>query len=308
MFSEEIYKLYDLDNVIKKKVKIAIITIVRDTGSGERTKQKKIFIEIFNKILNPHCDFDIYIIEQSQDNKPFNIGKLKNIGFDIASKKHNYDNYIFTDIDMIPDPDLLNYYFMKKKYPMSLAVRGTRYYNDDLEVKSIYGNYIFVGGVLMFNKKIFKDINGYPNNFWGWGGEDTALLQRMYLNGIREIYYPKNGKVIDMELKNDKQIDLKTKKQIETENKNREQNMYEKAIYDVNTWKNNGLSNLNYKIIEKDKINKNISNIKVNLLYNEDKHNNPNLFNIFFVDLKQKMKQIAKFKFKIYKELKIKHI
>lgn len=304
MFSKKLIKFYDL-NKKKKEVNIAIITIFRDNGNGDRTKQKKIFIEFINQILKFQCDYHIYIIEQSKDNKPFNIGKLKNIGFHIASNIDTYDNYIFTDIDILPDPQLLKYFFLKNNYPISLAVRGTRYYNDDLKIKSIYGNYIFMGALLMFNKELFEKINGYPNNFWGWGGEDSALLVRMYLCGIRKIYYPLKGKVIDTELIDNKQIDIKTKKYIENENKNKEQNMYEKSIYDVSIWKKNGLSNLNYKIIEKIKITKNTTNIKVDLLYEEDVNNNPNFFNITYNDLKKKIKQNFNFNSKINKEIKI---
>ena len=30
----------------------------------------------------------------------------------------------------------------------------------------------YFGGIVSFNREMFKQINGYPNNFWGWGGED----------------------------------------------------------------------------------------------------------------------------------------
>ena len=62
------------------------------------------------KLLNPFCKYKIYIIEQSDDNNKFNIGKLKNIGFEIATSESNYNNYIFTDIDILPDNKLIHYY------------------------------------------------------------------------------------------------------------------------------------------------------------------------------------------------------
>ena len=31
------------------------------------------------------------------------------------------------------------------------------------------------GGAISVNRDTFTQVNGYPNNFWGWGGEDEAL-------------------------------------------------------------------------------------------------------------------------------------
>ena len=71
--------------------------------------QKRYFLCFMNKILRQLCDYDIIVVEQNKNDK-FNIGKLKNIGFDYLNK---YDNYIFTDIDTIPDSNLMEYFFNK---------------------------------------------------------------------------------------------------------------------------------------------------------------------------------------------------
>lgn len=36
----------------------------------------------------------------------------------------------------------------------------------------------YFGGITSFSEKQFRDINGFPNNFWGWGGEDDELYKR----------------------------------------------------------------------------------------------------------------------------------
>lgn len=36
----------------------------------------------------------------------------------------------------------------------------------------------FFGGVSGMMVKQFKKINGFPNGFWGWGGEDDDLWNR----------------------------------------------------------------------------------------------------------------------------------
>lgn len=36
----------------------------------------------------------------------------------------------------------------------------------------------FFGGVSGLTVKQFKQVNGFPNAFWGWGGEDDDLWNR----------------------------------------------------------------------------------------------------------------------------------
>jgi len=33
--------------------------------------------------------------------------------------------------------------------------------------------------VVLTKTRYFTEVGGYPNNFWGWGGEDDALLVRV---------------------------------------------------------------------------------------------------------------------------------
>jgi hypothetical protein len=250
-----------------KSKKIAIITCFRDTTENRsRTKQRSIFIQLMNKLLVPYGKYKIYIIEQDKDDTPFNIGKLKNIGFEIANKEDKYDHVIFSDIDIIPDYDLMNYLFLKiKDTPISLAYRGTRYEG--------YG--AFLGTLISFSTKTFKKINGYPNNFWGWGGEDIALSIRMNENKINTILYPEKGSIIDFEEKNNKTINIVNNK---LKNLEKEELKYEKLYVDINTWKTNGLNSLNYEVLNTENINENTVQIKVNLLKANDEKKFKNLY------------------------------
>jgi predicted glycosyltransferase involved in capsule biosynthesis len=36
----------------------------------------------------------------------------------------------------------------------------------------------YFGGITSFSEIQFGKINGFPNNFWGWGGEDDELKLR----------------------------------------------------------------------------------------------------------------------------------
>jgi len=262
----------NLLDVKKLKKNIAIIICFRNNKEGTRERERKLYIQYMNTILKPYFNFHIYIIEQSDDNELFNIGKLKNIGFEIASKI-GYNNYIFSDIDTIPDYDLIPYFHKKIDGVIGLAYRGTRYQSLDEKIGKP-----FLGALINFGEKTFKKINGYPNNFWGWGGEDDALINRLLNSGYDTIYYPEVGSIIDIE------EDIYHKTINSTENKvkmtNKDLNKYEKLYEDLDlkSFGKNGLSDLNYKILLEKDINENVTQITVDLLKKEDMKKYPDLY------------------------------
>ena len=109
-------------------------------------------------------DYELIIVEQADD-LPFNRGKLLNIGFKLALRKQ-CDYVVFHDVDMLPiDVD-----YSYSEVPTHLA---TNFTNDDREIFKTY-----FGGVTLFPIELFKRINGYSNEYWGWGFEDDDLLLR----------------------------------------------------------------------------------------------------------------------------------
>jgi len=284
-----IYLNRNLKNpLIIKKVKknVAVIVCFRDPGNNSRNKQKEMFIKFMNAILPNLFNYHIFIIEQSPEGG-FNIGKLKNIGYIEASKLDNFDHYIFSDVDMIPGYNLLKYYQKKPTNLICLAAQGTRYKNKN---KIIYGgkndtlknkmkNKPFTGGVISVTKKIFEKINGYPNNFRNWGGEDDSLLIRMVDSKLNKLEYPKIGGVIDIEKNNTGKSKKILNKLAELEkNSSMEYQKYEKLIIDFNQWKSNGINSLLYKTLKTKKINSYTTQITVDLLYKEEEKQYPYLY------------------------------
>lgn len=49
----------------------------------------------------------------------------------------------------------------------------------DLPCKQTLKNRRYFGGVVAFNQADFEAINGFPNTFWGWGGEDDEMYSRI---------------------------------------------------------------------------------------------------------------------------------
>ena len=125
----------------------------------------------------------------------------------------------------------------------------------------------------MFNKKLFEEVNGYPNNFWGWGGEDDALLNRLINAGHNDVYYPKNGAIIDFE----ENVKMTTINNIGEKVKAEKKDLlkFEKLYEDLTSWKENGINSLQYKILNKDEINKNTFQIKVDLQKIKDEKKYP---------------------------------
>ena len=110
-------------------------------------------------------DFELIVVEQDNA-KAFNRGKLLNIGFKYAKKlKCNY--VVFHDVDMLP----LAVDYCYCDYPVHLASE-----------RAVFDEYF--GGVTMFPVEHFEKINGYSNDYWGWGFEDDDLLYRCKVNNL----------------------------------------------------------------------------------------------------------------------------
>lgn len=126
--------------------------------------------------------YELITIEQD-DAKIFNRGKLLNIGFKYA-KKLRCDYVVFHDVDMLPvDVD-----YSYSEVPVHLA---SNFIATEKSQRIIFDEYI--GGVTIFPIDLFQSINGYSNDYWGWGFEDNDLLHRCRINGV-----PLNKKEIKM--------------------------------------------------------------------------------------------------------------
>jgi len=114
-------------------------------------------------------DIDYRLIVVEQDNATsFNRGKLLNIGFEHACKL-GCDYVVFHDVDMHP----VRVDYSYADVPLHLSTGVIR---EGILEKLPFPHYF--GGVTLFPIEDFKLINGYSNNYWGWGFEDDDLLYR----------------------------------------------------------------------------------------------------------------------------------
>ncbi len=128
-----------------------------------RYHQKYFFCRQMDFILQ-RCnkDYIILFVHQSDD-RNFNRGAMKNIGFITMKDKYpeDYKNitFIFNDVDTLPFTNIFNYE------------------TEEGIVKHYYGFEEALGGIVVMKGVDFEKINGYPN-FWGWGMEDACLQKR----------------------------------------------------------------------------------------------------------------------------------
>jgi len=178
-------------------MKLAIIIPYRD-----RRDNLDIFLpHMVNFLKNKQIDYEIYIIEQFDD-KPFNYGKLCNVG--VSQTNEIADYYCFHDVDVLPLNDNADYSY--KDIPTQLF-----YENSNKKILLPYDQ--FFGGVVVMNKEDFLKVNGFNNNYWGKGYVDLDLLYRCEKNNIQLVkkYNYKNENKLNLDLK-DRSIIKKTSK------------------------------------------------------------------------------------------------
>ena len=192
----------------------------------------------------------IKIIEQEQGNI-FNKGVLMNIGFKLFHNQTKY--FIQNDIDLTPKEKCLK-----------------EYYNKDIEKKEVLAILTSpcntYGGVIKICNDAIHNINGYPNDIWGWGGEDKALQNRgEYFGCNKTTIFIHHSKIRDDEY-------FKTFDNINDRNTT---NTVHNTEINYNVFRNlnndekyksiinNGLNTLKYNIIERKEIDSVTEIIKV---------------------------------------------
>ena len=144
-------------------------------------EQQQIFFDAHMKrILEdmPITDYKIKYIHQTDD-RSFNRGAMKNIGFLYVKNKYpnHYKNItlIFNDIDTMPyAKNFLN-------YETTLG-----------NVKHFYGYKFTLGGIVSIKGEDYEKTNGFPN-YWSWGFEDNAFQKRVQNANLmidRSQFYP----------------------------------------------------------------------------------------------------------------------
>ncbi|XP_026568521.1 beta-1,4-galactosyltransferase 1 [Pseudonaja textilis] len=150
--------------------KVAIIIPFRN-----RDEHLKYWLFYLHPILQrQQLAYGVYVINQDGE-ETFNRAKLLNVGFTEALKEYDYDCFVFSDVDLIPMDDRNIYKCYDQPRHLSVSM-------DKFGFRLPYNQYF--GGVSALSKEQFQKINGFPNNYWGWGGEDDDIYNRLVFKGM----------------------------------------------------------------------------------------------------------------------------
>lgn len=129
------------------------------------------FLKHYRRLF-PHAYF--LVVEQSWEGQ-FNRAKLFNVG--ILEQPSDY--YIFHDVDMLVQgvPD----YSPDHKCAVHLATNASQFGN-----KMPFEEYF--GGAVVMTKKQLQKCNGWPNRFFGYGGEDNEMYLNILECGLKVVH------------------------------------------------------------------------------------------------------------------------
>jgi GT2 family glycosyltransferase len=209
-------------------MKLAVIIPFRN-----REEHLKVFLEEFPKKVNVK-DYVIVVVEQYEE-KLFNRAKLFNIGFDFIKDKVEY--VCFHDVDMIPIQADYSY----TDIPIHMATNCSQFRN-----KLPYIGYY--GGVCLLTNENFIKVNGFSNDYWGWGLEDDDFRNRIKKSGYSVVR--REGHYESLPHRMSTRVNKKN-------NRNK--------IHSEYNYIEDGLSNLEYKLLEEVKLNDFTIKIKVEL-------------------------------------------
>lgn len=129
-------------------------------------KQHRVFFTNYIKIIMADYPSDSweYFFSHQADDRPFNRGAMKNIGFLAIKQKYplHYKDItiVFNDVDTLPyDKNVIDYE----------TRQGT--------IKHFYGYNFTLGGIVSIKGNDFEQLNGFPN-YWAWGQEDNCMNNR----------------------------------------------------------------------------------------------------------------------------------
>ena len=117
----------------------------------------------------PRLKFNFVVVEQNND-LPFNKGRLLNIGFLKGLEEHKKQDKQTIPYFCIHNTDIFP--IENVDYSFSNGLRDIQGYTGG------------VGGLTLLDYQSFLRFNGYPNNFFGWGGEDICVKERAEDLGI----------------------------------------------------------------------------------------------------------------------------
>uniref|UniRef100_UPI0037E9A256 beta-1,4-galactosyltransferase 3 isoform X1 n=1 Tax=Semicossyphus pulcher TaxID=241346 RepID=UPI0037E9A256 len=179
--------------------------------------------------------YSIYIVQQVGSrwgNGTFNRAKLLNVGVREALRDEDWSCIFLHDVDLLPENDH-NTYTCHKQFPTHLSVAM-----DKFRYRLPYPQYF--GGVSAVTPDQYMKMNGFPNQYWGWGGEDDDIAARVRLSGMKIMRPPVAIGHYKM---------IKHKGDRGNEQNPRRFDLLKRTRLN---WRSDGLNSLNYELLSKE--------------------------------------------------------
>jgi hypothetical protein len=158
-----------LTNIVSENIPPIVFIIPYRDRSAHRSEFLEA-VDIYFKTMKQNKDY-IMIFSHQFDERPFNRGAMKNLGFLYVKEKYpkDYKNitFVFNDVDTYP------------LFDVSVEYYRTTHKN----IKHFYGLEIALGGSFSITGYDFEYLNGFPN-YWGWGLEDNLIQNRALTSKI----------------------------------------------------------------------------------------------------------------------------
>jgi len=170
-------------------------------------------------------------IIQEKIGEKFERAKLNNVGI----RNANTEYIMTTDVDMMFGPDFVKE--LLSRVGDNIFVESRTMYLKGLATKKIYKGRIdplkdidsckigrikkrtTAGGCQCASIDLWNRVNGFDEDFIGWGSEDYDLLTRMVASGAKEVWMGENNKSINLFHQNHDKVSIKEDLKCQNENK-----------------------------------------------------------------------------------------
>lgn len=124
--------------------------------------------------LREHYNHIHVCVAEQDDNTVWNKGLLYNAAVTVCGRDADY--FILHDVDFVAVVGKVDYGYCD--VPAMVAGEASQF-----DYKLYYPT--FFGGVVICSKEHYRTINGFPNSFRGYGGEDDSLRSSFIQKGIQ---------------------------------------------------------------------------------------------------------------------------
>ena len=136
-----------------------------------RQEHLEYFIKNTVPLLQEYLPNSKVVVIEQNEGKLFNRGMILNVAF---KEYENKTKYFFThDVDINPTEKCIKEHYTKQV--------------NNTDVLGIYtSQYNTLGGIIKISNQTLHQLNGFPNDIWGWGSEDKALQNRAEYYNIKK--------------------------------------------------------------------------------------------------------------------------